>query len=203
LEDAGKGTDLQDARLVQRLQSGDMSALAGLVERYQDRVYNAVWRICGHVEDARDVTQEAFLRACESIGSFRGQAGFYTWIFRIAVNLALTHRRSMKRRPTMSLDALPAEGDSAASLAARVRERTPHDPEVEAGDTEIQGHVAAALHRLEDEFRAVIVLRDLEGFDYARIAEVLGIAPGTVKSRLYRARIALRKMLEPVLRPDG
>jgi len=184
------------------MQAGEMTAFTELVRRYQDRVFNTVWRICGHLEDARDLTQDAFLKAYESIGSFRGQSGFYTWLFRIAVNLAISHRRSAKRRLTQSLDATPEAGlagSQAATLAARMQEKVPHNPAAQAMSAEIHGHVVAALQKLDDEFRAVIVLRDIEGFDYSQIAEVLGIAPGTVKSRLHRGRLALRKILAPLL----
>ena len=199
---AAKATDANDASLVQRLQAGDAGAFTELVRRYQDRVFNTAWRICGNAEDARDVTQDAFLKAYESIGSFRRASGFYTWVFRIAVNLAISHRRATKRHPTQSLDA-PAEPhlarSQAATLASRVQERQAHDPARGAMSAEMQGHVVAALQELDDEFRSVIVLRDIEGFDYRQIADILGIAPGTVKSRLHRGRLALRKLLAPVL----
>ncbi len=202
MQAAAKATGPNDAALVQRLQAGDAGAFTELVLRYQDRVFNAAWRICGNAEDARDVTQDAFLKAYESIGSFRGASGFYTWVFRIAVNLAISHRRSMKRRPTQSLDA-PAEhhlaGSQAATLAARVQEQQPHDPASRGMSSEMQGHVVTALQQIDDEFRAVIVLRDIEGFDYRQIADILDVAPGTVKSRLHRGRLALRKLLAPVL----
>jgi RNA polymerase sigma-70 factor (ECF subfamily) len=202
VEAAAKATEVSDGWLVERLRTGDMAAFAKLVVRYQDRVYNAVWRICGHADDAQDLTQDAFLKAYESIGSFRGQSSFYTWLFRIAVNLAISHRRTLKRRGTQSLDApgVPNIGGSqAASLGQRMQEKVPHDPAQGAISSEMHGHVAAALQQLEDEFRAVIVLRDIEGFDYRQIGEVLDIVPGTVRSRLHRGRLALRKLLEPVL----
>ena len=202
MEAAAKATGFEDAALVRRMQAGEMTAFTELVRRYQDRVFNAVWRICGNLEDARDLTQDAFLKVYERIGSFRGQSGFYTWLFRIAVNLAISHRRSAKRRRTQSLDATPEAGlagSQAASLAARMQEKVPHNPSGQAMSAEIHGHVVAALQKLDDEFRAVIVLRDIEGFDYSQIAEVLGVAPGTVKSRLHRGRLALRKILAPVL----
>ena len=202
MQAAAKATGFKDAALVQRVQAGDMTAFTELVRRYQDRVFNTVWRICGHSDDARDLTQDAFLKAYESIGSFRGHSGFYTWLFRIAVNLAISHQRTAKRRPAQSLDAAPEAGtggSQAATLAARMQEKMAHNPAGEAIKTEIHGHVVAALQKLDDEFRAVIVLRDIEGFDYGRIAEVLGIAPGTVKSRLHRGRLALRTLLAGVL----
>ena len=199
---AAKATGANDASLVQRLQTGDAGAFTELVRRYQDRVFNTAWRICGNAEDARDVTQEAFIKAYESIGSFRGASGFYTWVFRIAVNLAISHRRTTKRRATQSLDA-PAEphlaGSQAATLAARVQETQENNPAEGAMSAEVRGHVVTALQELDEEFRSVIVLRDIEGFDYRQIADILDIAPGTVKSRLHRGRLALRKLLEPVL----
>ncbi|MFQ5489963.1 MAG: RNA polymerase sigma factor [Phycisphaerae bacterium] len=191
--------------LARRLQAGDMSAFAELIQRYQDRVYNTVWRICGHAEDARDLTQDAFLKAHQSIGSFRGQATFYTWLFRIAVNLTLSSRRAARRRGTVSLDA-PLQATSgnhqASNLAARMQDPSPHDPSDRQAATELHDQVVGALNKLDEEFRAVVVLRDMEGFDYRQIAEALGIAPGTVKSRLHRARSALRDMLEPMLAPE-
>jgi RNA polymerase sigma-70 factor (ECF subfamily) len=202
VEAAARATGVSDGFLVERLQAGDMAAFAGLIRRYQDRVYNTVWRICGHADDAADLTQEAFLKAYESIGGFRGQSGFYTWLFRIAVNLAISHRRTMKRRGTQSLDAPTASdvsGSQAESLGKRMRDKTAHDPAAGAMNSELHGHVVAALHEIEEDFRAVIVLRDIEGFDYRQIGEILDIAPGTVKSRLHRGRLALRKLLEPTL----
>jgi RNA polymerase sigma-70 factor (ECF subfamily) len=202
VEAAARAKGVSDGFLVERLQAGDMAAFAGLIRRYQDRVFNTVWRICGHADDAADLTQEAFLKAYESIGRFRGQSGFYTWLFRIAVNLAISHRRTMKRRGTQSLDAPTApdvSGSQAESLGKRMREKTAHDPTAGAVNSELHGHVVAALHEIEEDFRAVIVLRDVEGFDYRQIGEILDIAPGTVKSRLHRGRLALRKLLEPIL----
>lgn len=202
MEAAAKATELSDGYLVERFQGGDMAAFAGLIRRYQDRVFNTVWRVCGQADDAADLTQEAFLKAYESIGQFRGQSSFYTWLFRIAVNLAISHRRSRKRRGMQSLDA-PAMSDTtgsqAESLGRRIQEKTACDPAAGAMNNELHGYVVAALHELEDDFRAVIVLRDLEGFDYRQIGEILDIAPGTVKSRLHRGRLALRRLLEPVL----
>ncbi|MCH7813616.1 MAG: sigma-70 family RNA polymerase sigma factor [Planctomycetes bacterium] len=205
MEAAAKATKSDEPGLIRRMQAGEMAAFAELVRRYQDRVYNTVWRICSHTEDARDLTQEAFLKAQQSIGSFRGHSGFYTWVFRIAVNLAISHRRKAARRRTLSLDAPPAAGDSdraASGLAARMQEKVPSSPDAEAMKSEIHGHVAAALEGLDEEFRTVVVLRDIEGLDYRQISEVLGIATGTVKSRLHRARVALREALGPVLRQE-
>ena len=96
VEAAARATDETDVALARRLQAGDTSAFGELVRRYQDRVYNTVWRICGHAEDARDLTQDAFINAYQSIGTFRGQSALYTWLYRIAVNLTLSSMRSAR-----------------------------------------------------------------------------------------------------------
>lgn len=191
---------MEDAELVVRVQQGRTEAYGELVRRYQDRVFNACWRICGHLEDARDLTQEAFLKAFEGLGSFRQQSGFYTWIYRVAVNLSLSHRRNLHRRRTVSLDAGPAaEGMQTDGLVKRARDESDDDPARAPGEAELHAAVAHALQSLEDDHRAVIVLRDIEGFDYQEIAAILQIPPGTVKSRLFRARIALQQAIDPAL----
>lgn len=192
---------LEDLELVEKVKAGETEAYAGLVRKYQDRVFNACWRICGHVEDARDLTQEAFLKALEGISGFRQQSEFYTWIFRVAVNLALSHRRKAATRRTVSLDQSVSAGTQAEGLARRVRDNPGDDPATAASEAELQGQVARALQALDDDFRTIVVLRDIEGFDYAEIGEILGIPTGTVKSRLYRARMALRGAIQASLGP--
>lgn len=185
---------LEEAELIEQVRAGRTDAFENLVRKYQDRVFNTCWRIAGNLEDARDLTQDAFLKAYESIGGFRGQSGFYTWVFRIAVNLSLSHRRKSARRKTASLDAVP-DGSQVESLAKRLTARQ-EDPERGARDADRRARVAAALSALDDDHRAMIVLRDMEGFDYREIAEILELPEGTVKSRLFRARQALRELLE-------
>lgn len=192
---------LEDVELVEQVCSGQTAAYAALVVKYQDRVFNTCWRICGHLEDARDLTQEAFLKALENIGSFRRQSSFYTWVFRVAVNLSLSHRRKGEIRRTVSLDGGAGGGESggwgtqADALSARMSVAHAEDASEIAGETEMHRRVLRALHELDSEFRAVVVLRDMEGLDYAEIGEILEIPRGTVKSRLYRARMALRAEL--------
>jgi len=191
---------VEDDALVERVKQGQTEAYGELVRRYQDRVFNACWRICGHLEDARDLTQEAFLKAFEGLGNFRQQSGFYTWIFRVAVNLSLSHRRNDHRRRRVSLDAgAAATGTQADELARRVRDESDDDPTRGPVEAELHAAVAGALQRLDDDHRAVIVLRDIEGFDYQEIARILQIPLGTVKSRLFRARIALQQAIDPAI----
>lgn len=185
-------TPMEDAELIDRIKNGQSAAYGDLVRKYQDRVFNACWRICGHLEDARDLTQEAFLKAYEGLDGFRRESGFYTWVFRVAVNLALSHRRKAHRRREVSLDqTLQMKGSQADGLAKHVAAGTQDDPARTVGEAELQARVVRALQALDDDHRAVIVLRDVEGFDYQEIGEILQIPPGTVKSRLHRARLAL------------
>lgn len=195
-----KPVPLEDAELIEQIKAGQTESYGRLVEKYQDRVFNACWRICGHLEDARDVTQEAFLKAFDGISGFRQQSGFYTWVFRVAVNLAISHRRKARVRQTVSLDeSVGVAGSQAENLARRVQDKSAEEPGRAVGQAELHGHVARALQGLDDDHRAVVVLRDIEGLDYQEIGEILQIPAGTVKSRLHRARMALREALVPVL----
>lgn len=187
----------EDAELVKEVMAGKTDAYAELVHKYQDRVFNACWRICGHLEDARDITQDAFVKAFENMASFRQQSNFYTWIFRVAVNLALSHRRKSQRRRTLTLDASPDVQGTQASGLARLADEGSRDPAETAGDAEMLSAASMALHALEEDQRVVVVLRDIEGLDYEEIGEILGIPKGTVKSRLHRGRMTLRAAIAP------
>lgn len=191
----------EDAELIERINSGETESFGILVEKYQDRVFNTCWRICGHLEDARDVTQEVFLKAFDNIAAFRRESGFYTWIFRIAVNLAVSHRRKAKTRQTISLDqSRGALGSQAEQLVRLVRDESADDPSGSVAEAELHDRVSRALQELDDDHRAVVVLRDIEGLNYQEIGEILEIPPGTVKSRLHRARTALRDSIMPGLK---
>lgn len=191
---------LEDLELVERVRGGESAAYGDLVRKYQDRVFNACVRISGNVEDARDHTQEAFLRAFARLAEFKGLSSFYTWVFRIAVNLALTEKRTSARRQTVSLDADPSiQGTQAAELGRRLGERSTAASEGAVTEAEIHGHLLRALQALDAEFRAVIVLRDIEGLDYQQIGEILEVPAGTVKSRLHRGRMLLRQAILPLI----
>ncbi|MFH0983518.1 MAG: sigma-70 family RNA polymerase sigma factor [Planctomycetota bacterium] len=187
----------EDAVLIERVRGGDVDAFGVLVSKYQDKVYNTCWRMCGHLEDARDLTQEAFLRAYQSLASFHGRSGFYTWVFRIAMNLALSHRRKARLRRAHSLDQEGGVDPQAEPLRDRLTDEAAEPPAQRVMASEMRQQVEEALNTLEPDHRAVVVLRDIEGFDYAEIAGILEIAPGTVKSRLHRARATLRARLQP------
>ena len=196
----------RDAELLRQAQAGDRGAFGQIVLLYQDRLYNAVLRLVGDPDEARELVQETFTKALVKIESFRGEAGPYTWLFRIGVNLAISHLRKVRRHRTFSLDR-PSSGngregdneDQASGLldqVARDRGANPADA-LEARERGQQ--VLAALGRLDAEYRAVLVMRDIEGFDYQQMAQVLGLPLGTLKSRLFRARLALRDELRPYL----
>ena len=204
--------------LLRKAQQGDRAAYGQLVVAYQDRLYNAVLRMVGDHEEARELTQETFTRGLMKLDSFRGDAGPYTWLFRIAVNLSISHLRKVQRHRVFSLDAPSRNGngrtggsagsdDQASSLAERISRdglRRGRDPSSDLPPEDLERHerhamVLAALGRLDAEYRAVLVMRDIEGFDYQQMADVLGLPLGTLKSRLFRARLALRDELRPYL----
>lgn len=183
--------ELSDAELVRQSRSGQTAAFGVLVARYQDRVFNTCYRICHRHADALDLTQATFLRAFESLERFESRARFYTWLFRIAVNLAISHCRRARRRPVPLDDDDEAE---AAPLSATVASREPGVVEVAVRREETR-QVEQALAQLDEEHRAVLVLKDIEEMDYATIAEVLDVPVGTVKSRIHRGRLRLYELM--------
>lgn len=192
----------EEEALVQQARAGDMAAFGRLVSRYQDRVLNTCWRIAGRREDAEDLAQETFLHALEAIGSYQARSRFYTWLYRIAVNLALSHRRRQARAVRLSLHNHDGQcvGEQAATLVGRISADA-QDPPAKLSARETQRRLEQGLAELDDEPRTVVVLRDLEGLDYAQIAEILDLPVGTVKSRLHRARMELRRCLKPAMGP--
>jgi RNA polymerase sigma-70 factor (ECF subfamily) len=178
-----------DQRLITASLRGDAAAFGELVRRYQDRLYNTVYRLLGNAEDAQDVVQDAFLNAYQSLDSFKGDAQFFTWLYRIAVNTAISFKR--KQRPALSLDGRNGQ-DSVeppdTSDAAR--------PGLALERREEERRVQQALNRLSPEHRAVLIMKEMEGLKYEAMAEVLGVPVGTVRSRLHRARTELRELLE-------
>ena len=196
----------RDAELLRRAQNGDRGAFGQIVVLYQDRLYNALLRMVGEPEEARELVQETFTRALMKLSSFRGEAGPYTWLFRIGVNLAISQLRKTRRHRVFSLDR-PATGngredagdDQASSLLDRVAQDRGAAPSERLEASERNQEVLAALGRLDSEYRAVLVMRDIEGFDYQQMAQMLELPLGTLKSRLFRARLALRDELRPYL----
>lgn len=179
-----------DQRLVSDALAGDTAAFGCLVAAYQDRLFNSLVRFTGSEEDARDIAQEAFIQAFVKLKSFQHNSAFYTWLYRIAMNRAISHAR--KRRERTSLDRLSESGAPAPLDRHELPDATMLADE--------RAHlVRQAVAELADDQRQVVVLREFEGFDYQQIAEVLEIPLGTVRSRLFRARMQMKERLAPIL----
>ena len=199
----------QAARLMRQAQQGDRLAFGQIVTLYQDRVYNATLRLVGDVEEARELTQEAFTRALVKLVDFRGDSQPYTWLFRIAVNLSISRLRKVQRHRVFSLDGHAegrdeghgaGNGKLSSAVESLSRRANPSPQPLEAMENrERDQQVLAALGRLDTDYRAVLVMRDIEGFDYQQMASVLDLPLGTLKSRLFRARLALRDELKGYL----
>jgi RNA polymerase sigma-70 factor (ECF subfamily) len=180
---------IDDERLIRETLNGDPSAFGDLVRRYQDRLFHTVFRLVGNTEDALDVVQEAFLNAYQSLRSFKGDALFFTWLYRIAMNNAISLNR--KRRATVRISG--SEGNGTAEPAdPSAYGRPGHDLELLDEEKRIQ----KALSQLSQEHRAVLILKDMDGQKYEAMAQILSVPVGTIRSRLHRARLELREILE-------
>ncbi len=194
--------NIDDSVLVQQSQVGDATAMERLILKYQNRIYNVILKMCGNPDDAAELAQEAFVKVIENIDKFQGKSSFYTWLFRIAVNLTLNHCQRSSRTAARSLDAEETEPDGTTSQTLRdcLSDERALDPAAVAQSRELCELAKKCLLQLEEPQRAVVVLRDIEGMDYAQIAEVLNIEIGTVRSRLSRARSSLRDILEAMIK---
>lgn len=172
---------------------GDEEAFSVLVEFYLPKVYGLCLSLLGQREDAEDCVQETFVKAWHSLQHFKSHASFYTWIYRIAVNTCLDLQRSNSRKMTLSLD--EANENSEVSLRDRIRDERPLPDEVLEGK-EFSDRIRSSLAVLPEMMQEILVLRDLQECSYQEIAALLGIAQGTVKSRLYRARRQLMNILQ-------
>jgi RNA polymerase sigma-70 factor (ECF subfamily) len=183
--------EISDWELVQQCQAGDMGAFQELVSRYQQKVFMVILGLLRNREDALEVSQETFFRAYRKINSFQGGSSFYTWLYRIAVNMAIDAQRRLKRNPLdfrESMDSVLEERNEVAK-----------DPFADVHDQQLREKLAQAINGLTPEHRAVIVLRTLEGLSYKDIGEILGCSEGTVMSRLHYARKKLQEKLKAFL----
>ncbi|MEN0067598.1 MAG: sigma-70 family RNA polymerase sigma factor [Myxococcota bacterium] len=183
----------EDLAMIEAVLEGDGTAYRGLVEKYQERVYAMVYGMIRNREDARDLTQEAFVKAFRKLSSFRKESGFYTWLYRIAMNLAVDFTRSRKRRETAGFDEGVATRDSSGNVA-----------ELHHGDSpakrierqQLFEQIMGAMEKLSEDQKQVVLLRELEGLSYKEIADIMEIPEGTVMSRLFYARKKLQKLLQ-------
>lgn len=187
--------DDNDQQLVQRVQRGEKSAFDLLVLKYQHRVLKLVGRFVSDAAEAQDVAQEAFLKAYRALPSFRGDSAFYTWLYRIAINTAKNTLVSNRRRP-VEFD-LDLQDPEQYDRHARLKEVD--TPEGVLLTDEIREVVERAMQQLPEDLRTAIVLREIEGLSYEEIAEAMDCPVGTVRSRIFRAREAIDKKLQPLL----
>ncbi|MEM1354844.1 MAG: sigma-70 family RNA polymerase sigma factor [Planctomycetota bacterium] len=195
-----------DHTLIEQIQLGDRAALGQLLLKHEKRLFNTALRMVSNRDDAAEVTQEAMLKIIQHIDAYRSEAQITTWMTRIVMNTAVSRLRRRKLRDHVSLDsARPARDgdDQAAALRNVLEDSRELGPDCGVEQGEMIRHLHSAIDRLDVDFRAVLVLRDLREMDYQQIADVLDVKVGTVKSRLFRARLALRQEMQKLERqPD-
>lgn len=184
---------VDDQQLIESALAGNSAAFGDLVRKYQDRLYNTMTHLMGSSEDAQDVVQDAFVKAFVKLETFQRSSAFYTWLYRIAFNTAMSRQR--RRRPTESVDLRQEHGLEPLDPGAAPDDRLDRE--------ELAEQIRMALATLSDEHRTVLVLRDMDGCDYETMAKILEVPLGTVRSRLHRARMQLRDQLKKVLQPDS
>lgn len=186
-------SEIDEARLVRRLKRRDERAFAALVENYQNRVFALVFRMLGDRAEAEDLAQEVFVTVFKSIDSFRGDSKLSTWIYRIAANHSKNRIKYLSRRHhkrTRDID------DTRETEFSGPMVPPSHRPDQVAEGRQMESIIQQCLAELDDDHRVVIILRDIDHLSYTEIAEIVGVAEGTVKSRLFRGRAALKAMIE-------
>jgi RNA polymerase sigma-70 factor (ECF subfamily) len=190
---------VDEERLIRRLKQRDDAAFSELVLRYQGSIYNLCYRVLGNAAEAEDVAQDVFVNCLRGIHAFRGDAALGTWLYRIAVNLCRNRLKYLGRRQyntTQALDDVPEGAWTSARSTGVVMAEAIAEPDRALEGQRAESSVREALATLDPEFRELLVLRDVEGMSYADVVRVTGLAEGTVKSRLHRARAALRRAFE-------
>jgi RNA polymerase sigma-70 factor (ECF subfamily) len=197
-----KNTDvnisIDEATLVAQARSGNMESVERLILKYQDRVYNTILKLCGNADDAAELTQDTFVRVIQGLKNFKGQSSFYTWMFRIAVNLTLNFCKKNSRVGFQPLQSEPDEELKKQLKDYLIDKTSPQPPEI-AATKEMHSLILKALEKLDADQKAAVVLCDIEQMNYAEIAETLDIEIGTVKSRIARGRRNLREILEAAI----
>jgi RNA polymerase sigma-70 factor, ECF subfamily len=189
------GENELDLELVKRVQGGDKTAFDVLVRKYQHRIGAVIGRFVHDYAESQDIAQETFIRAYRALNNFRGDAQFYTWLYRIAVNTAKNHLVSMKRRPPTS----DVDADDAEHFDGAYRMHDSDTPEHELLREEIARTVSEVVAELPEELRQAITLREMEGLSYEEISETMDCPIGTVRSRIFRAREAIDLRLRPLM----
>jgi RNA polymerase sigma-70 factor (ECF subfamily) len=183
---------VEDLVLVQQAQQGDISAYDELVRRYQERIYSTVYHMTSNHEDAVDLAQETFIKGFQALRSFKGDSSFYTWVYRIAVNKTINFLKSRKNKTHLSLNDLDFNAEHNPDLVALISDRTPRR---DAGLTELQEKLNAAMQKLSPSHRLAVTLHDIQGLPHEDIARIMDCNVGTVRSRLFYARQQLQAYL--------
>ncbi len=194
--------DARDRALVRQLKAGDQRAFEELVRIYQDRVFSLSLRMIGNRQEAEDLAQEVFMTLHRAIASYRGEGRFYTWLYRIATNTCKNRIKYLRGRNfhrSVSVDDAPeSAGQDEERPAVPLQSKVP-GPEAMTEGNRLEAAIARELARLDPEHKLLIVLRDVQGLSYQEILKITGLQEGTLKSRLHRARLALRDRLKPYL----
>ena len=181
--------NINDDTLIAKIRQGDLDAFEQLISRYETKIYTIAYRYMGNYNDASDLAQEAFIRVYRSINSFRGESSFSTWLYRVVTNVCKDEMRRRSRQNTVSMDEMIEKGRAPAA-------ENKHKPiEEMILRKELQDEVQAVLNSLSDDYRTIVIMRDIQGYSYEEISHFLKCSLGTVKSRLNRARNALKERL--------
>jgi RNA polymerase sigma-70 factor (ECF subfamily) len=196
--DSGQAVPTDEVALVRGAKNGDLEAYDQLVRLYRERIYATIYHMTANHEDANDLAQESFIKAFRALKSFKGGSSFYTWLYRIAVNKTINFLKQRKNRTHMSLNDLDFNAEHDPDLVALISDKTPRR---EADLRELQGKLNAALLKLSEPHRLVVVLHDVQGLSHDEIAKVMDCNIGTVRSRLFYARQQLQAWLSNYLKP--
>jgi RNA polymerase sigma-70 factor (ECF subfamily) len=193
------GSEVSDKQLVERVQRGEKGAFDLLVIKYQHRIIKLISRYVRDQGDAQDVAQEAFLKAYRALGQFRGESAFYTWLYRIAINTAKNYLSMQARRPVETETDIQGNGEGGEQNEMELALSDNTTPENLLLKDEIERTVISAVEELPEDLRTAITLREVDGLSYEDIAAVMACPIGTVRSRIFRAREAIDKRLQPLL----
>jgi RNA polymerase sigma-70 factor (ECF subfamily) len=187
-----------DMAVVRAVQAGEVAAFDRLISKYRGRVYGVIYNMTSNREDAADLTQDAFIKAFQSINRFQGQSSFFTWLYRIAINSTLTHLRKNRLRSFFSLEKLDENDRQSSEIIDALTDKS--DSERDAYVRELQEKLNEAMQKLSIKHRTVVTLFEIDGLGHQEIAEVMNCSVGTVRSRLHYAKQLLQAELQPYMR---
>lgn len=187
----------QEYALIDKSLAGDTESYGVLVQHFQTRVYATVYHMVNNHEDANDITQDTFIKAFKALKSFKKNSGFFTWLYRIAVNQTINFLNSRKKRQFLSFDNVDHDPESNAEVLELISEKTPRK---DVGIHELKEKLNEAIQQLSEKHRIVVVMHDVQGMSHDEISEILGCSNGTVRSRLFYARQQLQAILSEYLK---